>query len=636
MVAIAVATMLAAVIPSAEADPGENTATADNPDLTKACGLDVLVVLDESGSIATSNATNDVRNAFEAFVDSLNNTGSSMSVIEFSTVARLPSIGGLPGGEYITLNDDTRDDFEDYIDNRYNPADRTNWEDALRVARYFAPRPDPVIPHLVVFITDGDPTQVINTREVTETEYRTKVPLSNNETSSASGDSGAIPAIPNANALKSVGSHILAIGVGSALQNSSSVNRLTMVSGDDIFDGSGTFDISTTDVYLEEDFSKLEDALRDAAFQLCAPSVTVHKLYDPTPDPGSLGDAVAGVGWELEGTVESVPAPGSFDWVLPFGAAGPTTAPDTVSAFTDGAGFATFQWTPTNPDGDSVFSLTEDLASNPPDPPGGGYSNLPDETECTFRTPDTDDAELELDGPPDPGGGFTITIPPESIVTCTLVNLADPAPGIDIEKWTNGADADEAPGPIIPLGDDVVWTYTITNTGNTTLEDLVVEDDVLGVIDCPGAVPIDGSVECTATGTAVAGQYANVAEATAVDSTGIEVTDSDPSHYFGSVTDIQIEKATNGEDADEPFGPGIPVGDDVDWTYEVSLPDDANIPVGNVVVVDDAGTPADASDDFNPAFDEGDDGDGSSRSARCGSTRRPGRRWPVSTRTSGP
>ena len=105
----------------ASAAPGEPTTPAPNPDLTKACGLDVLVILDESGSIATSNATDDVRRAFTAFVDSLNNTGSSMAVIEFSTVARLPSIGGLPGGEYITITNSTSQDFEDYIDRRLQP-----------------------------------------------------------------------------------------------------------------------------------------------------------------------------------------------------------------------------------------------------------------------------------------------------------------------------------------------------------------------------------------------------------------------------------------------------------------------------------------------------------------------------------
>ena len=114
--------IVVSLVPMVVAAPGEPTDPAPNPDLTKACGLDVLVILDESGSIASSNATDDVRRAFTAFVDSLNNTGSSMAVVEFSTVARLPSIGGLPGGQYITITDDTSQDFQDYIEDDYNPS----------------------------------------------------------------------------------------------------------------------------------------------------------------------------------------------------------------------------------------------------------------------------------------------------------------------------------------------------------------------------------------------------------------------------------------------------------------------------------------------------------------------------------
>jgi uncharacterized repeat protein (TIGR01451 family) len=607
---MAVGALLVTLMPAiAGADHNESTAPADNPDLTKACGLDVLMILDESGSIDSSHATQDVRNAFSAFVSSLNNTGSSMSVIEFSTVARLPSIGGTPPGTYVTIDDATSQDFNSYINNQYNPNDRTNWEDALRVARYMAPRPDPLVPHLVVFITDGDPTAVVDNHDVTSTEYQTKVPLSENETTSASGSSGVNPAIPNANFLKSEGSHILAIGVGSALQNNDSRQRLEKVSGTDVYDGTGTFDISTDDLYLEENFANLEDALRNAAFQLCAPSVNVRKLYDPTPDPDSLDDAIPGVGWEMTGTVLSVPAPDSFDWVLPNSATGAATAPDSATDVTDGAGFVTFQWTPTNPNGNSQFTLTEDSVNNPPDPPGGGYVNDPDQTTCTYRTPDTSDLPFAAgDITVDPDGGFTLDILPQSIVTCTLVNLATPAPGIDIEKATNGADADTGVGPIISLGDPVTWTYVVRNTGNTTLVDLDVEDSVIGTIDCPDTIAIDDAVTCTATGTAEAGQYENTATATAVDTNGIAVDDDDPSHYFGAASGIVVEKATNGQDADSGFGPGIAVGDPVTWTYSVMLSDDATIPVDNVVLTDDAGTPVPTGDDFTPAFGGGDGG----------------------------
>ena len=590
------------------AAPGEPTTPAANPDLNKACGLDVMMILDESGSIASSNATDDVQRAFTAFVESLNNTGSSMSVIEFSTVARLPSIGGVAPGTYLTIDNSTVPDFQDYIDDDYDPANKTNWEDALRVGRYMAPRPDPDIPHLVVFITDGDPTAVIRNSQVTPVEYQTKVPLSENEVSDASGNAGATPAISNANALKADGSHILAIGVGAALQNAQSRQRLISVSGTDVFSGTGTFDIATDDVYLEPNFEELEDALRDAAFQLCAPSVTIRKLYDVTPDPDSLDDAIPGVGWEMTGTVQSVPAPGTLDWVLPHtGPAGVVPTPTSATALTDGGGFVTFQWTPTNPNGISTFQVTEDTGGNPPDPPGGTYSNVPSATACSYRTPDIPDTPITL-GDVDPDGGFTIDIPPEAIVTCRIVNLAAPAPGIDIEKFTNGADADVGIGPIIAVDGTVTWEFLVTNTGNTTLTNVVVTDSDLGTITCPSTtIAIDRSMTCTATGTAVAGQYENTATATATDTNGIDVDDSDPSRYFGAILGITVKKFTNGDDADDPFGPGINVGGTVEWTYEVSLVP-GNVPLEDVSLVDDAGTPLVPGDNFVPTPTGGDGG----------------------------
>ncbi|QDV82931.1 DUF7467 domain-containing protein [Stieleria magnilauensis] len=65
-----------------------------------------------------------------------------------------------------------------------------------------------------------------------------------------------------------------------------------------------------------------------------------------------------------------------------------------------------------------------------------------------------------------------------------------------------------------------------------------------------------------------------------------------------------------GDDADLPTGPQIPVGNDVMWTYVVTNPDPNNQPVGDVVVIDDAGTPDDPSDDLYPSYVEGDDDDG--------------------------
>ncbi|MCP3934441.1 MAG: hypothetical protein GY708_03615, partial [Actinomycetia bacterium] len=128
------------------------------------------------------------------------------------------------------------------------------------------------------------------------------------------------------------------------------------------------------------------------------------------------------------------------------------------------------------------------------------------------------------------------------------------APSIDIEKATNGEDADTETGPEILVGEEVAWAYEVTNTGKVDLTDVSVTDDQGVTVTCPlDTLAVDESMTCTASGTAVEGQYSNVGSAVGFDPDGTEVSDEDPSHYIGVVLaepSIDIEKATNGEDAD--------------------------------------------------------------------------------------
>ncbi|UOQ90608.1 hypothetical protein MUN74_06770 [Agromyces endophyticus] len=166
---------------------------------------------------------------------------------------------------------------------------------------------------------------------------------------------------------------------------------------------------------------------------------------------------------------------------------------------------------------------------------------------------------------------------------------------VDIEKATNGQDADEAPGPLVAVGGDVEWTYVVTNTGNVPLTNVTVTDDQVDAasIDCDGtggnviAGPLEpeASFTCVATGTATAGQYENTGTVVGTDTMDAEVTDGDPSHYFGVASAVDIEKATNGDDADEPTGPYIAPGGAVEWTYVVT--NTGNVPLTNVTVTDD-------------------------------------------------
>ncbi|MCS3924941.1 DUF11 domain-containing protein, partial [Methanosalsum natronophilum] len=130
-----------------------------------------------------------------------------------------------------------------------------------------------------------------------------------------------------------------------------------------------------------------------------------------------------------------------------------------------------------------------------------------------------------------------------------------PEPNISIKKFTNGEDAMTPTGPFIPAGDDVTWTYNVTNTGNYPLSNVTVTDNVTNEVFIIGDLAIGESIIVEDNGTAIAGQYANLGSVTGnaiINGIPIPVTDEDPSHYFGIAPDISIKKFTNGEDAMTP------------------------------------------------------------------------------------
>ena len=107
--------------------------------------------------------------------------------------------------------------------------------------------------------------------------------------------------------------------------------------------------------------------------------------------------------------------------------------------------------------------------------------------------------------------------------------------GVRIKKSTNGEDADSAPGPRLEVGSTVTWTYVVTNTGQVGLTEVVVTDDRGVAVSCPAtSVAVGGSMTCTGSGVATAGQYRNVGMVTAKSTAGT-VTHSDASHYFGEL-----------------------------------------------------------------------------------------------------
>jgi uncharacterized repeat protein (TIGR01451 family) len=88
------------------------------------------------------------------------------------------------------------------------------------------------------------------------------------------------------------------------------------------------------------------------------------------------------------------------------------------------------------------------------------------------------------------------------------------------------------------------------NTGNVTLTNVQVTDNQGVTVTCPyTTLAPAASVVCSALGIAARGQYANIGYVTASPPTGPNVTNSDPSHYFGVAPDLVITKSDSGASA---------------------------------------------------------------------------------------
>jgi len=191
-----------------------------------------------------------------------------------------------------------------------------------------------------------------------------------------------------------------------------------------------------------------------------------------------------------------------------------------------------------------------------------------------------------------------------------------PAPAIDIEKYvsvdggTTWQDADTPTGPTAPFPGTVHFKVVVTNTGNVPLTSVVVTDTDFSFAGVVGTLAVGASDESDVLPVAsILGQHANLATVNALyEST--PVTDNDPAHYFGGAPGIDIEKlvsddgGTTWDDADDPFGPFIMEGDPVTWQYVVT--NTGTVPLTDVAVIDDNGTPLDDTDDFSPTYVSGD------------------------------
>ncbi len=89
-------------------------------------------------------------------------------------------------------------------------------------------------------------------------------------------------AVEESNKIKTGGSRILAVGVGAAVTQPASVQRLVRIAGPQVRSQtliSETLKASTTvDVAVVQDFADLKALLRGVVTELCSPSLAVRKF----------------------------------------------------------------------------------------------------------------------------------------------------------------------------------------------------------------------------------------------------------------------------------------------------------------------------------------------------------------------
>ncbi len=211
-----------------------------------------------------------------------------------------------------------------------------------------------------------------------------------------------------------------------------------------------------------------------------------------------------------------------------------------------------------------------------------------------------------------------------------------PAPCVNIIKYTNGADANDTNGTDVPdigTGLSVTWTYKVTNCGNVSVAkaDVKVADDqgvipvyvsgdvnnnglfdpgeiwlyqatgvALNLLAPPAGVHVQPGVCTHAQTEPPRTAYINLGTVTIP---GASATD--PSSYCNPPGPcVTIIKKTNGKDANDPNGAGVPIlltGALVTWTYEITNCGNVSVASADVRVSDNQPgvTPSYTSGDAN-------------------------------------
>jgi uncharacterized protein YegL len=209
----------------------------DNPDLPYSCGINIVLIVDSSASISSTELTQ-MKNAYKAFVDALlPYTPTYMAVVDFDTTATLRQ--GYTNNVALIKS----------AINACTSGGYTNWQDALvKAHNTFPTRPRPNKPTLYLFSSDGNPNR-----------WGPTGPPPNNY------KHAILEAITQANTVKDDGVRIMTLGVGVGTELDD--GRLKAISSNDAY-------------YNVADFGQLSDVLLQLVSELCGGTIFIKKYIN--------------------------------------------------------------------------------------------------------------------------------------------------------------------------------------------------------------------------------------------------------------------------------------------------------------------------------------------------------------------
>lgn len=279
-------------------------------------------------------------------------------------------------------------------------------------------------------------------------------------------------AIFSANALKRQGTRVLAAGVGDGISGNPA--NLRAISGQTQYSsGRPAHDAD----YFQSEWTKLAGLLEEVALgATCQATVEITQEIIPF---GAEAAQNAGAGWEFRAattggelspsSAQTTDESGQVQYTVTFDTPTPTPAQLTLEEV-----------------------ISEAQAAN-------GWSL--EEITCALNDNPVDVQEMMATA--------------GDHIECTFLSVQELVPGISVQKqaWdtpnVEGLEqADEIPtGAQVTDGSTTTWTYMVTNTGQTPLEDINVTDDQLDVdaVSCPQTVlKPEESMVCTASGVVTA------------------------------------------------------------------------------------------------------------------------------------